>query len=280
MDTKQTLVTNLASLESAIEDLQGSFDGEALWWRGHRSVNWDLEAGVFRPGPNGNKYSEHALASHFQARALGMLGHRSKPSSELEWLFLAQHYGLPTRLLDWTENPLVALHFAVRQEQGQKYENEDDGCIWVLSPSHLNQENSCPADPSQAQFGLISSDERVVRAMAEQAFGLKEEVVKQRLGFDPSLLPTAIAIESPEIDARIIAQSGRFTLHGCPSALVPTASNAAYLRKLVIPASAKPFIRQRLDWLGLRVWNLFPDLQSLAQGLRDHDFASNPSSVA
>jgi FRG domain len=265
-DTAEIVVKDIASLEKALEELQGIFDGEALWWRGHCRESWSLEAGVFRPTPKGGIFLEHALISHFQNRAVGMLGHRARPESEIEWIFLAQHYGLPTRLLDWTESPLIALFFALRDE-----DNGQDSCLWVLSPSHLNKEQSCPANPSEAQFGLIATDEKVARAMAMQAFGFKNEALSEVLKFSPSELPKIIAIETPEMDARIVAQSGRFTLHASPNALAIPSTN--FLRKIVVPADAKQNLRVRLDWLGMREWNLFPDLGSLAHGLRNHEFS-------
>jgi hypothetical protein len=55
------------------------------------------------------------------------------PDDYFGWLFLAQHYGLPTRLLDWSESPLVALYFAVTEGH-----EDHDGCVWALWPGGLN----------------------------------------------------------------------------------------------------------------------------------------------
>lgn len=56
---------------------------------------------------------EKQIFEDFKQRAFRYMSH--EPRNEYEWLFLAQHYGIPTRLLDWTENPLVALYFATEQ---------------------------------------------------------------------------------------------------------------------------------------------------------------------
>jgi hypothetical protein len=115
--------------------------------------------------------------------------------------------------------------------------------------------------------------------MAMDAFGFKHQALAQVLGFCPSELPKVIAIETPEIGARIVAQSGRFTLHGSAGAFAHINGDEKYIRKLIVPVSAKPGTPMRLEWFGMQTWNLFPDLQSLATALKNHEFSSTPKST-
>jgi len=275
MPDEQSEITCLASLEKALEELRLAFDGEAMWWRGHAdAVNWILRPSVFRKRLNGQPYNENALINNFQMRAYGRLGHRPRPCSDLEWLFLAQHYGLPTRLLDWTESPLVALYFAVSEEYCQGELAGCNACLWAVAPRKLNKANSNRSDPANAQDGLINPENSVVQAMAMKALGWKDEDVWSRTGQKPYTLPQVVALETFEIDERIVAQSGRFTLHTCEQAIESLGDKDQYLRKFLIPAGSKPTIRQRLEDLGIKRWSLFPDLQALALGLRDHEFTN------
>jgi hypothetical protein len=179
------VIDSLASLESALEALREEFSGEAMWWRGHAHADWELRPSVFRVGPKGEKYAELPLISHFRARAIGRLGDRDRPQSEIEWLFLAQHYGLPTRMLDWTESPLAALFFAVSDESRAG----SDGGLWAASPIGLNAEYADPATPGASQRGFIDLDEWIVRAIALRAFGFKDEPLRRRLFPSESMLP-------------------------------------------------------------------------------------------
>jgi hypothetical protein len=110
--------------------------------------------------------------------------------------------------------------------------------------------------------------------MAMKALGWKDEDVRRRTGQAPSALPQFVALQTFEIDERIVAQSGRFTLHSCEQAIENLGDKDQYLRKFLIPASSKPTIRQRLKDLGIQRWNLFPDLQSLAADLKDREFTN------
>lgn len=84
-------------------------------FRGHSDINYKLIPSVGRGHHTSRSFAkyERSLFDMFRREAHGFLP--TVPKEEWEWLSLAQHHGLPTRLLDWTNNPLVALYFAVEQ---------------------------------------------------------------------------------------------------------------------------------------------------------------------
>ena len=95
-------------------------------FRGHSNVSYKIIPSVGRgshPSRSREKY-ERSLFDVFQREAMGLLA--TRPTDEWEWLSLAQHHGLPTRLLDWTHNLLVALFFAVETNP------EADGELFAL----------------------------------------------------------------------------------------------------------------------------------------------------
>ena len=90
--------------------------------------------------------SENDLINKFRQNA-NLLVEQS-PKTDFDWLFVMQHYGVPTRLLDWTESPLVGLYFAVTEHPNA------DGTLWVLKPIELNKQTT--AKPDEAKYkGLL-----------------------------------------------------------------------------------------------------------------------------
>jgi hypothetical protein len=151
-------------------------------------------------------------------------------------------------LLDWSENPLVAMYFAALQHP------DDDGCIWALQPNGLN---SSLVDLD----GLVMMGNPSAEKIAENAFtgnGWPEVIV--------------VAIDGQEIDPRMLAQMSRFTIHSdsTPLEMVPESGN--WLRQFVIPKDAKARISAQLQAFGIRRSNLFPDLANLATELKSSSF--------
>src|ERR1700731_554408 len=103
---------------------------EKLWFRGQGDWSWGLSPKVYRKPFKGADEDEIRL--EFQSQAIQLLSGRA-PSSKWDWYFLMQHHRVPTRLLDWTENSLVALFFAVQEEIDNR-----DGAVWVLDPWWLS----------------------------------------------------------------------------------------------------------------------------------------------
>lgn len=103
---KTTAITSFADFHSEMRKLLK----DRLWiFRGQNSVDWKLIPKAGRPDYIGSDFKE--LLGSFKRRAVEFISVR--PENTWDWMCLAQHHGLPTPLLDWTFNPLVAAYFAV-----------------------------------------------------------------------------------------------------------------------------------------------------------------------
>jgi len=109
------------------------------WFRGHTNAEWDLLPTVRR---GYTKDQEQYLSNEFYVRA--RTRHLNCPADDdySSWLSLMQHYGLPTRLLDWSRTPLVAAYFATEHQQRHRRnaeeEYEKNSCVWAFAPAPFN----------------------------------------------------------------------------------------------------------------------------------------------
>lgn len=116
----------VSSVTEFIDFVLGKIRARYLY-RGHREESWALEPVIDRVkhGPLTRLDHERQMFIEFRRRAVAFLS--TTPANEWEFLALARHHGLPTRLLDWTENPLAALFFAV------ECPSECDGAVWTYT---------------------------------------------------------------------------------------------------------------------------------------------------
>jgi FRG domain len=137
-----------------------SRDGGVLWFRGHRVADWEVSPGIWRE----NRYTgdqERIFTNRFSSRAATR--HQSLPQyhDAATWLVLMQHYGLPTRLLDWTRSPLMAVCFAVEDYLYERTSEPEDAVVWVLDPHSLNEsqgpDNLSAIDRWRTGAGLYSN---------------------------------------------------------------------------------------------------------------------------
>ncbi len=103
----------------------------STWFRGQPNYNHKLVPSIFRQGKEyGVIYNEHKMFEEFKRR---YPDHSSNHKTTYEWLTLMQHYGLPTRLLDWSSNLLVGLYFCCISD------TESDGSLYVFDPSNMER---------------------------------------------------------------------------------------------------------------------------------------------
>lgn len=241
IETREDFITTVNSLTTHFEDTK-------LWWRGQADSNWQLIPGIFR---SKNQSFETSLIGHFLMKAKSRYSNCPQGSEIGPWLFLMQHYRLPTRLLDWSESPLVALYFAVQNED---YDNKD-AVIWGLQPFNLNF--------AQAKRPrLFSSGASEVNLLFQQA-------QDKNVG-DPDL--RTLAVMNVETDIRHLVQQSKFTIHGSPTSMEDLDDKENFLGKIIIQSSAKRKMRRLLDIFGITRSYLFPDLENLSAELASLDF--------
>jgi hypothetical protein len=114
------------------------------WFRGEPgNTNTPLVPGVFRSRPGGGAYDENHLLQQFRMKGPSFIPDPVPQRGEIDlWLFLAQHHGLPTRLLDWTEGSLIALYFALLEDRPRRKKP----IVWMLNPTELNRKRIVSVD--------------------------------------------------------------------------------------------------------------------------------------
>jgi hypothetical protein len=236
------------SISSLLDALQADDDGQLTWFRGHSDGAWKLLPSLVRR--TGGVEVEAALMKRFKQNAYRFIDF--DPRSEWDWLFLMQHHGVPTRLLDWTESPLFGLWFAVANDS----RDDTDACIWCLDPIALNREI--------ARIKL--SSDRELLAFADDME--LEPYLVSRLARGGELKP--VAGIAPRQFERVYAQQGVFTIHHrdvtpLEEMVGPGIGDAGHLTKLVIPAESKPRLRTELARLGVNELAVFPELPNVAK---------------
>lgn len=227
-------------------------------YRGVRRIDWRLLSSLDTLGmpaspPHAKAHLEEHLLRNFIRYARPHLPIR--PTNDWEFLFLAEHYGLPTRLLDWSTSPLVAAHFATtRGEEGE------DRVIWRLDWKQVH-----------LHFGLPD------RALTVDDLGwvLGRKGVDSPWDLFKGTRPGEVFVcmlEPPALDARIVAQSAAFTLSSDTTRpLDVILAESGLLRSLtryVVPAASVQRMRDQLDLSGIDERRLFPDLGGIAAEVR------------
>jgi hypothetical protein len=232
------------------------------WFRGHSKTYDELTPGVFRTRITrleknilpfaGRQNVEFSIIEEFKRRAPSFESNLPKLEDHLSWLFLMQHHGSPTRLLDWSESVLVALYFAVTKNL------KDDGELWALYPQKLNELSGFSGSPTRNNSILsFLAQEPMHTTPSNLALALKIDVPKYPL-----------AIRAQMSFPRIINQQGTFTIHPKPKegcTLPEILKEKKHLARYIIPAKFKDTLKKQLTALGITHVTLFQNLDSLSE---------------
>lgn len=229
----------------------------SLWFRGTGKSSYTLSPSLHRHTEVTDSASmleyEKKLLTRFKERSVPYLQHRIDDVWEL--LFLMQHHGMPTRLLDWTENPFISLFFALSSSTRNHEGNyEDDAAVWILSPPRWNQ---CVFSNISYRGSAMSPTESTVTSY-------QPNTEAQLMHENP------VAILGIHNSPRIVAQRGSFSLFG--KSLTPMETiyedgvfEQDTLRKIEIPSEIIGDLLDKLVWMGITDSVVYPDLEGLAK---------------
>lgn len=240
-------VGSVSEFLTAIRQDQGTNPG-TIWFRGHADASWELLPGFMRATSD---TSETTLLNRFRQSA-AMLADR-RPTTSFDWTFLMQHYGVPTRLLDWSESPLISMYFAVEDWSTRP---DTDAALWCLWPTVLNQ-NANIVDKVEGQY--IPSFEDVEL----QGYTVDSLRPNTRIELFP------VATIATRNNARIQAQMGTFTIHHNKRIAIEDVGDGAHVAKYTIPHDVREALAADLKLLGMTRFSLFPELASVGAILKE-----------
>ncbi len=260
---KTKFINSLEEYISFVEHLRPHRSGP-LWYRGCGKVSHELKPSLYRHSRSKTIEDlmnlEKQLLARFQQRSIPF--HTRSISDTWEWLFLMQHYGVPTRLLDWTESPLMALFFAVTSAPHKlgasgKPVFSANADIWILDPV---QWNKSAVDLKSFVGSVLTTDDPNVSAY-------------KPVGDVKTMKPYPISIYGAHNSQRIVAQRGVFVCFGKDTRPIETifareSLPPDCLRKLVVKRGKLPNIHEALRRNGHTDSVVFPDLDGLAREIK------------
>ena len=247
-------IKSLSGYINAIKKIKdGAIEnGKEAWFRGVSNENYELVPGTVWRNIKENVHT--GIIEEWQNEYL--LYSNEELQDGFDIYALAQHYGLPTRLLDWTVSPLIALYFSLEKE-----EIKDKRVVWAIDPIALNKKMT-------DWDGHLSVSDRFLR----KEHNLDNYLPESFSGNDKSELMTGpISIRVQPRNKRIISQKGCFTIHGTSAESVDKVLEDipySIVKMEIYGKKTRDKILNELYLLGVSEDSVFQDLNAFSSRLK------------
>jgi FRG domain len=226
-------------------------DHMRYWFRGQANATWRLQAKLYRifqtPNDETILMSERHMVQDFRLMSASIRG----DESPAELYFLQQHYGMPTRLLDWTTNPLIALYFACESHLENKI--EQDGKVFMLDAQGVTK----TFQQDKEVFGIATDHRPEFKQWMDFIVGWNKNLT--------GLFEESFPVRPTHFDRRISLQQGVFTFHPPNEKIFDRPEISAFM----VPADKKGEMRLELRNLNINRFTVFGDLPNLSLYLQE-----------
>ncbi|QBG35959.1 FRG domain-containing protein [Litorilituus sediminis] len=269
-------VTKLSTFIGHITDIKAD-ENRTLFFRGHADLEYVALPTIFRVNPNDEQSLRYVEKEQelFHDIIMRCPEEFLSCNSAFDHLVKMQHYGLPTRLLDITSNPLVALYFACCTLAGKGAKGKDgEVLIYSIPNDEIKFYNSDTVSVvsnlskmnSDFNFENVNHHKSYLHAIREEKPYFADEIKQEHLN--------SVLCVKPKLDnRRIVKQSGAFLLFGMgvrkndPTG-IPENYRSESIKKIEIPKSAKLNILNELKNVAISEATLFPEIDYVARSLR------------
>ncbi|QEL56864.1 FRG domain-containing protein [Chromobacterium paludis] len=232
-------------------------------FRGQSDATWGLQStlertlGIKWDAQNARKYEDYSLDA-FKSKYHIYSGSEHIPKSKLSWLSVMQHYGVPTRLIDFTTSPYIALYFAL--ETYNPLTNKDLS-IYCLDYSAIMEKS----------IDYIKSKDKLFKESRTSIQGKQDIIFDETV--DRYAYDIAWITEPIELNARIDRQSGTFLISGnleetIESIINSTLYDKCTINKIIIPSILYEGIYVALRKMSINSKSIYGDLSGLAKSIR------------
>ena len=244
---KETYITTIDDLLQFVKELDTAHDGLRLWYRGDDCADRPLVPSIQRTEKG--MQLERYMTNDFYIRAHQIMSNPPQKHNYAAWVSIMQHYGLPTRMLDWSKSPLIAAFFATETFATNP---DSHATIWVLVPDLFNESMG---------FGrcIYPIDADTTQEMLLPAF--------KHAHHNPELVDRILAVSSIDNNLRMYSQQANFTVHNSEKRLQDICSDDV-LYKVIIPRDRKKYFSESLRVFGITESFVYPDLDHISKDLR------------